>query len=177
MRIPKTAMACSPLFLCLTMGATDCQYFSTTTVPAADTTVPVTWDAVWVGGNYVNLIPNTGSFIYHIAPGTSVIALSAGMDSGGVSKVSMAGWERWVCCSGNICSLSEPLSVPIVATQDGSVGATVSDGVYTGRFVSVPTRACNAGYTLESYSFTWMTTAEDFFGNKTSGARQTIVYP
>lgn len=177
MRIPKSAMVCSPLFLCLTMGATDCQYFSTTTVPAADTTVPVTWDAVWVNGNYVNLSLNPNSSTYHIAAGASVIALSAGMDSFGVRKVTMEGSERWVCCDGDICTIAEPLSVPIVATQDGSVGSTVSDGVYTGRFVQTPSRACTGGLSLVSYGFTWRTTAEDFFGNKTSGSVQRIVYP
>jgi hypothetical protein len=67
-------MVCSPLFLCLTMGATDCKYFSTTTVPEADTTPPVTWDAVLVSGEYVNLTLNGNRFTYHLAQGATVIA-------------------------------------------------------------------------------------------------------
>lgn len=177
MRIPKIAMACSPLFLCLTMGATDCQYFSSTTVPAADTTPPLTWDGVWVDGTYVDLTLSPWSFVYHVAAGTSVVALSSGMDSGGVSKVTMSVSESWVCCLGDICSVVEPLWVPIVATQDGSVGATVSDGVWQGRVVQTPSKVCKGSSTLESYRFMWSTTAEDFFGNKTTGALQTIVYP
>lgn len=170
-------MVCSPLFLCLTMGATDCQYFSTATVPEVDTTPPNTWDAVWVSGEYVNLTLTGHRSIYHLAPGATVIALSSGVDSGGVSKVTMGPSESWVCCQGDICSLTESLSVPIVATQAGGVGSVVSDGVWAGLAVKAPTSACTGGATLASYRFTWATTAEDFHGNKAFGALQTIAYP
>lgn len=77
-------MLCGPLFLCLTMGATDCQYFSSTAVPAVDTTAPATWDGVWANGDYVELITNPGSFIHHVTLGTQVIAVASGIDDGGV---------------------------------------------------------------------------------------------
>ena len=169
-------MVCAPLFLCLTMGATDCQYFYSTTVPATDTTAPATWDGVWTNGDYVELVTNPGAFTHHVALGEEVIAVSSGIDDGGVSNVTMATEESWLCCSGNICSDTESLSSPIVATQAGSVGATVSSGVWTGPAVQV-IDSCNVGYTLASYRFAWTTTTVDFHGNKTVGARQQIVYP
>ena len=177
MRIPRTALVCSPLFLCLTMGATDCKYFSTTTVPTADTTPPVTWDAVFANGDWTNLTLTGNRFTYHLAPGATVIALSSGMDSGGVSKVTMGPSEGWTCCSGDICSQTDSLSIPIVATQPGGAGDTVSDGVWANRVVSLPANLCQSGWTLVSYRFTWTTTAEDFYGNKTSGKLQVIQYP
>ncbi|HEX7842498.1 MAG TPA: hypothetical protein VF469_33725 [Kofleriaceae bacterium] len=158
------------------MGATDCQYFSSTTVPATDTTPPATWDGVWTNGDYAALRANPGSFIYHIPLGAQVIAVSSGMDDGGVSKVTTATEEGWLCCSGNICSSTGSLSSPTIATQDGSIGSTVSNGVWTGLTVQAH-NFCNAGFTLTSYRFAWTTTAEDFHGNKTVGSTQQIVYP
>ena len=169
-------MVCAPLFLCLTMGATDCQYFSSTTVPATDTTAPATWDGVWTNGDYVEIANNPGSFTHHVALGEEVFAISSGIDGGGVSNVTMVTEESWLCCSGNICSDTQSFSSPVVATQAGSVGATVSDGVWTGLAVQA-VDSCNAGYTLASYRFAWTTTATDFHGNKTTGATQQIVYP
>ena len=70
-------MLLSPLFLCVTMGFTECQLFSSTTVPATDTTPPTTLDAVYLNGNYVAVSATGGSFAYHIAPGASVLWLSS----------------------------------------------------------------------------------------------------
>jgi hypothetical protein len=62
----------------------------------------------------------------------------------------MAASESRTCCRNGICSLTQLVSTPRVATQPGSVGSTVSNGV---------------------------STAEDFHGNRTSGAIQTVVFP
>jgi hypothetical protein len=156
------------------MGSTDCQYFSTTTVPATDTTAPTAWDAVWTNGDYAKVINSPGSFTYHIPLGGHVIAIASAIDGGGVRKVTMQTDEIWTCCSGNICSSSEAFEVPTVATQSGSVGATVSTGVWTGLDVTTGSAPCGA---LTSYQFSWTTTAEDFHGNKVVGAMQRIVYP
>jgi hypothetical protein len=99
------------------------------------------------------------------------------MDSGGTTKVTMSPSESWVCCDGDICSITETLSIPIVGTQDGGVGSTVSDGVWVGHAVKVPADPCRGRGSLESYRFTWTTTAEDFHGNRTSGSFQAIQYP
>jgi hypothetical protein len=158
------------------MGATDCQYFSSTTVPAVDTTAPATWDGVWANGDYVKLITNPGSFVHHVTLGTEVIAVASGLDDGGVSKVTMSTEESWLCCSGNICSVTQSSSIPTIATQAGSVGSTVSNGVWTSLSVQAH-GSCNTGYTLTSYRFAWTTTTQDFHGNQTVGAKQQIVYP
>jgi len=177
MRIRKAAMVFSPVFLCLTMGATDCQYFSSTTVPVTDATPPVTWDGVWLDGNYVALASSGVSFAYHIAPGASVFAVSSGMDDGGVSKITTGGTSGWTCCRGSICRRTTSLGVPTVTTQPGNVGDTVSNGVWTTFVVTAPAVDCGDGFTLTSYALSWATTAEDFHGNRTSGVFQSIVYP
>jgi hypothetical protein len=177
MRITKSAMLLSPLLLCFTMGFTDCQLFSTTTVPPTDTTPPVTWDAVWLNGNYVALAPTSSSFVYHLAPGTSVLMLSSAMDQGGVSKVTTGSFQEWTCCDGPTCRTVDADFAPVVTTQGGSVGATVSNGVWWGQAITVPTSLCSNGSTLASFMFAWATTAEDFHGNQAAGALQSIVYP
>src|SRR5262249_16582897 len=89
MRTPRVAMACSPLFLCLTMGATDCQFFSNTTVPDVDTQPPTTVNAVWANGNYVVVVANSDVFTYDLALGTVAVAVASAVDDGGVSTVTM----------------------------------------------------------------------------------------
>lgn len=170
-------MALCPLFLCLTMGATDCQLFSSTTVPVTDTPPPVTWDAIWLNGSYIQLAPTGSSFTYHITPGATVIALSSAMDDGGVSKITTGAFSGWTCCRGSICERAESLSVPVVTTQAGSIGSTVSNGVWWGQVVTGPSTDCGNGFTLTSYAYSWGTTAEDFHGNQASGQFQRIVYP
>ena len=164
-------MACSPLFLCVTMGFTDCQFFSSTTVPAADTQPPTTLDAVWSNGNYVQVAVNSGSLLYHIPLGTTVVAVSSAIDDGGVSNVTMMSAEVWQCTAG---PQSGRLSDPIVATQNGGIGSTVSNGVWTGIGVTTP----NCGLDqLQYYYFIWWTIAEDFHGNTMTGNREIIAYP
>jgi hypothetical protein len=170
-------MVLSPLFLCITMGFTDCQLFSATTVPATDTTPPATLDAVYLNGNYIAVSSTGGSFVYHIAPGASVLWLSSGIDDGGVSKITTSTSQTMECCRGSICERFESLSVPVVTTQDGSVGSTVSNGVWFGRAITAPALDCGNGFTLVSFHFSWATVAEDFHSNHASGASQSIAYP
>ena len=177
MRIKKSAMLLSPLVLCLTMGFTECQLFTTTTVPPTDTTPPTTWDAVYLNGNYVAVSATGSSFVYHITPGASVLWLSSAIDGGGVSKITTSTSQTVNCCRGSICERSESLSVPVVTTQDGGVGSTVSDGVWWGTAITGPSLDCGDGFTLVSFSFSWFTTAEDFHGNRAVGTSQSIVYP
>jgi hypothetical protein len=172
----RHALLLAPILLLLTTGYTDCQYFTKVTVPASDTGAPTTYDAVWKGGEYVEGAIPGQDLEYHITPGETVIALSSAIDSGGLKKLTMYSSFRYTCCnSSNICSVTQPLSVPKTETQPGGVGSTVSNGIWLYSGVSLP--SCSSGFSLRSYTFGWSTEAEDFHGNITRGESQRIVYP
>jgi hypothetical protein len=181
MRKLKTlALAARPLLvasalLLLSTGFTECASFTDVTVPATDTTLPLTYDGVWLNGQYLTASMTGNSFEYHLSPGESVVAVSSGIDTGGLQSVEMyTGWSSR-CCSGSVCSLAQPLSHAISDQQAGGVGSTVSNGIWVYSSVGLPT--CGSGYTLSSFRFSWFTRARDFHGNTVVGDYQSIVYP
>lgn len=173
----RQALFLAPLLLSVTMGATDCEYFGDTIVPRSDTTPPTAYDGVWRDGEYQAFRASGGSgLIYHITPEEAVFAVSSAIDPEGLHKLTMWTESSWMCCQGNICSLSSSLSMPLEETQAGSVGSIVSDGIWNAVEVrDLPT--CNPGYTLTFYRFAWTTEAENFHGGKVTSAKHKIVYP
>jgi hypothetical protein len=173
-----TALA-APFLLALTMGSTDCQSYTAVTVPAVDTTRPLTLDGVWDPSTAAWVVlkeSGTSGVVHHLTPGKLVIAVASGLDQGGTRTVSMAIETGWKCCQGSICSNTISLATPVVDTQPGSIGAPVSDGVYVATVIgTLPT--CNPGYTLASYRYAWTTTVEDFHGNRRVSAVNQAFYP
>lgn len=173
---PRRALLLAPIVGLLATGYTDCKYFTKVTVPSSDTNSPTTYDGVWKGGDYVEGAIPGQDFEYHITPGETVLAVSSAIDSGGLKKLTMRSSFRYTCCnSSNICSITQPISVPQTDEQAGGPGSTVSNGLWLYSGVSLP--SCSSGFTLRSYRFGWSTEAEDFFGHKTFGESQAIVYP
>ncbi|HEY4242397.1 MAG TPA: hypothetical protein VGM88_21415 [Kofleriaceae bacterium] len=167
-----------PLLLALSMGATNCDDFETVTVPATDTSPPNVFDGAY-SGEYKTLVEAPGTETYHIPSGTDAFAVGSGVDPGGVSKVELWPSLSFTCCSGHVCSGGTPdFPAPSIATQSGSVGSQVSDGVYTFILVEAPEASdyCGAGETF-SWDYSWHTEAWDFHGNHTTGITQHIVYP
>jgi hypothetical protein len=178
MKNTRQTLLLAPLLLAVTMGSTDCEYFGETTVPASDPSPPTSYDGVWRGGEYVAIGASYASsgITYHFTPGQTVIAVSSAIDTEGVRKVTLSGAHSWQCCQGNICSSTSSASTPITDTQSGSVGSTVSNGIWVGQAISqLPT--CNSGYTLKHYRFAWTTYAENFYGGKVTSPVHQIVYP
>lgn len=166
----------APLLLSVTMGATDCEYYSDVIVPSSDTSPPAAYDGVWRGGEYQAIRPSGSTGLtFHIKPGQPVFAVSSGIDPEGLRKITMSTGGGWLCCNGNVCSSTSSLSVPIVETQAGTVGSTVSSGIWTAVEVKLP--SCNPGYTMMSFGFTWTTQAENFHNGKVTSATHHIVYP
>src|SRR5262245_56732743 len=127
MRNKRQVIFFAPLLLAVTMGSTDCEYFSETVVPASDPTPPVAYDGVWRGSEFevVHVSGATG-LTYHIQPGQKVVAIASAIDPEGLRKLTVStDWGRR-CCQGNICSVTSSLSIPFVETQPGTVGSTVS---------------------------------------------------
>ncbi len=161
--------------LLLATGFTACEHFSTVTVPASDTSRPNTWDGVWVDDQYVQLVGPTGSVDFRIRPGQTVLAVASALDSGGTQRLTMRSSFAWTCCRGDICSRTLPLTQPQVEEQAGSVGSSVSNGIWLYAEVTLP--RCTSGFTLKSYSYWWSTEAQDFHGNRRTSRSHTISYP
>ncbi len=172
----RQALFFAPLLLAVTMGATDCEYFTDVVVPSSDSSPPTAYDGVWRGAEYETIRVSGGSGLtYHIDPGQPVIAVSSAIDPDGLRKLTTSTGVGWTCCQDNLCSHTGGLSVPHVETQAGTVGSTVSSGLWYGIEVELPT--CNPGYTLTSFAFTWRTEGENFHGGKVTSATHRIVYP
>lgn len=149
-----------------------CDYFYDTTVPASDSTPPVAWAAVYHGGEHVAISSsNAGSPLFFPIddPDEYYLLIGAGTDDGGTKKVTFSHEFSRTCLQGNLGQNATGSFVPMVETQTGSVGATVSNGVWTGPMVRLRDYAtCNSGWTLASVSYKWHVTAEDFHGNTKS---------
>jgi len=172
----RLGLLLAPVLVLFATGYTNCNYFSKVTVPATDTGKPTTYDGVWVNGDYVEGAIPGQRFDYKITPGQTVLAVSSAIDPGGLRKLTMRSSFQYTCCNGSgICSTTQPSSVPQVEEQAGGVGASVSNGIWLGPDVTLP--SCSSGFTLRSYRFSWFTEAEDFHGNRTIGSSQSISYP
>jgi hypothetical protein len=176
MSIKSRAFLAAPLLLLLATGYTSCESFVTVTVPATDTRSPTTYDGVWKDGEYVEGAIPGQNIDYHITPGEAVLAIGSAVDPGGLRRLTMSSSFRYTCCSSsNVCSVTQPISVPQTDTQSGGVGSSVSNGIWLYSAVELP--SCSSGMTLRSYSFSWFTQGEDFHGNITRGSSHRIVYP
>jgi hypothetical protein len=158
-----------------------CDYFSNVVIPATDTTPPYAVSGVYdiVQNQYVAL-GATGDSLdkpalkYRVTdPTETYMAVGATVDLGGAKSVHVWGQFVWWCRDSHGTEGLEP--GPIVgsntATQNGNVGDTVSDGVWTYlavRFDQVePANGCaQNGWTYLYTKFYWFTTSEDFHGNK-----------
>ncbi|HVK72223.1 MAG TPA: hypothetical protein VM734_02845 [Kofleriaceae bacterium] len=173
--VRKLSLCLAPFLLVLATGFTSCDYFDNVTVPASDRRAPDTYDGVYRGSEYVILSQSNQSFDYTLAPGVTVMAVSSAIDSGGLKKLTMSTSSASTCCNGDLCRQVQGLTAPKIEEQRGTVGSTVSNGIWLYSSVKVPT--CPDGMTLEWFSFSWRTVAEDFHGNRTTGEWQSISYP
>ena len=124
------------------------------------------WAAVWVESSYVSMTSGSGVLDYTVTdPDKTYFALAALVDSGGAHSVTM-GAELLVYCSlgGGISQLHRSTYAPRTETQSGSVGDTVSDGVYTAHGIRFGSLRCPSG-TLTSAYLIWSVSGEDFHGN------------
>jgi hypothetical protein len=183
MRIRYPALF-GPMLLLITMGATDCEYFDTVTVPAVDNSAPTVFDGVWLLDldDYDVLEPSySGDVIkYHFVPGEPVFPIGSAIDSGGLKKLTISTEVSWTCCdaSKTICSNTQSISSPIVETQSGGVGSSVSNGIYSGTAVGPSLPTCSGSTpVLKSYRFSWTTTGQNFHGGITTGKKHSIVWP
>jgi hypothetical protein len=177
--MPTTAslrVALAAAALVFATGFTQCEYFSQTTVPAQDADKPTIYNGTWKNGLFQELRVDGATYIDHeIEPGESILVVGAGVDPGGVKKVTIEyAWSRTCCYADGKCGIYSPPPGQIAETQSGTVGAAVSNGVWAYAGVEAP--VCAPGTVSSSFDWVWSTTAEDFHGNRKRVEGGTISY-
>jgi hypothetical protein len=158
-----------------------CEYFSQVTVPINDTNPPEAWSTVYdvVAGKHVASGVRTSQATYTVKDDRATyLAIGAAMDNGGAKRVTIQGNARVDCTNGQgIASTQYQHFGQEQAEQSGGVGSTVDNGVFTYYAVRFDQIVhCSPGFHVESASFSWVTLAEDFHGNRAVGAGGVITY-
>src|SRR5262245_61279830 len=114
-------------------GFTECEYYTDVTVPASDPHAPGVYDAIWnrdTDPQYEVVAPG-GGIEYTLRDRNAVVlAIPSGLDSGGLKRIKVFSSTFEQCCSNGICSQSQPSSVPTEEIQPGTIGSTVSNGIW-----------------------------------------------
>jgi hypothetical protein len=145
-------------------GYTSCKYFSTTTVPATDSTPPIAVASLVRGADQLirfgELIETTHDLNENFIP------IGAIYDNGGARSVTMHQSVRVRCRQGSLAQLSIVHFLPISDTQAGSVGSSVSDGIWVGEGFRFSTYAalCNPGFVVEEIRYGWSFSGDNFHG-------------
>ena len=159
----------------------DCEYFDPVKVPAVDTHPPILATRAWIGGEE-QLSPTTIEEV--LGPGEGDIVIAPGMwDSGGARSFTLTQTVRVTCHDDDANPpLSQLISMdffPRVANQAGSVGSTVSNGLYIlGDVTDLASYElyCDSGFDLHDVRYSWSMVGRDFAGNQTAMNGGTIVY-
>lgn len=155
----------------LAIATPGCDYFYDVTVPVQDNTLPLAYAGVWRSGEYLATSLNSNPALnYKVASLDDYhLFFGAGIDSGGTERITIHREVRRVCTNGSIGQQQTFTLTPIVSTQSGQPGATVSNGIWDGPYMRLRDYAsCNPGYSLASVSYDWHIVAEDFAGNTRS---------
>lgn len=154
------------------MGATECEYFTTITVPASDTYAPFTVTRMFFFGE-----EEIGAPIYRETddPDAVFVIYPAAIDGGGVRSIEVPHHLQVYCNEGPGVDF---LLAPMRAEQPGGVGQSASNGLFV--YGEGITLGDYAGYCddagVEEVVYTWAITAEDFAGNRVSSLGGQVVY-
>jgi hypothetical protein len=155
------------------MGATECEYFSTVTVPASDTYAPFTVTRMFFFGE-----EEIGAPIYRETddPDAVFVIYPAAIDGGGVRTIEVRHYLAVYCNDGPGI---EFLLAPMRAEQPGGVGQSASNGLFVyGDGITLGDYAgfCDDGGGVDEIVYAWTISAEDFAGNRTSNGGGEVVY-
>jgi VCBS repeat-containing protein len=180
MRLLAKLCLAATLFFCAT-GYTECEYFTQVPVPAVDNTRPTNAMSVWTG-EHEQLTLDDSADVHYVMddPNQTVMAMAAAYDNGGVRSVRMTWGATYKCCKQingtNVCSVeSEPTTGHSEDAQAGSVGSTVSNGMWLAEGVT-PSSFCPSSEKVDDFYFGWSLYSEDFAGNRTETHRASISY-
>lgn len=151
-----------------TSGYTSCQHWTTTTVPASDSTVPIAAPSVILGGDPQIIRFGTLNETVHDL-NMNIIAIPAVWDQGGTRTIQASAAATVFCNNGPGLSLH---FAPQSDSQTGSTGTTVSQGLYllhAFRFSNF-TSSCNSAGGVREATYVFAFTGRDFFGNEAVGS-------
>lgn len=170
LRKPWKATLVVPALLA-TMGPTNCQHFAQVTVPATDTTAPVIGTRMFFfGEEELGLWP-----LYRETSDPDAVwaIFPFGFDGGGIRSVRMTHALSVFCVDAPGISVH---FVPVHEEQNGGPGSLVSNGIYLdggARSFGEYTSFCAE---VESATYSWAITAEDFAGNVVADSGGEIVF-
>ena len=165
----RHSSAAALLLVLPAFGFTDCQYFSTTPVPAVDTTPPLVATRMWIDG--VESI-RFGTVEQIFDGDSSFVVAPAVWDSGGVQFMLFSQSVTVQChdfdTNPQLGQLTTVDFFDRSQTQVGGVGTIVSNGIYfigdvteLGSFADL----CEPGFDLVSIRYDWETSGHDFAGH------------
>ena len=146
-----------------------CKYFSDVVVPEHDTEAPLPIVGLWSSTlqDYVVLRTGITPLEFETSdPDATFFAVASGMDTGGVQQVKILRSSRTLCSKGDISAIQTGTFTNQVVTQDGAIGATVKNGLFTGQVIrGRDLDTCPSGFTLQEATFSWGTEVQDFHKN------------
>lgn len=158
----------APLLLVVPAFGFTCEYFDPVTVPATDTNPPTLATRYWVAGvEHLALWP-----VDETTSNPSIVVAPAMLDSGGAQRLDVA-QDLYIRCHDDDADpeLSQETHIwffPRSATQSGSVGSSVSNGLYLVGDVSDLSDYewyCDSGFDVVEVEYVWSITGRDFHGN------------
>ena len=180
MRVFVVMRRIAPALLLLPLMGFQCEYFSQVVVPATDSYPPVAATRYWIDGNeqlglgWVEEVVHEDVWIT-VAP--------AAWDSGGVQFLSVGQTVRIEChdddADPELTQVSGEFFFDLTASQGGTVGSTVSDGLFVIGGVTdlgLPGSLCVPGFDLVSVEYEWTIWAVDFHGNVVDDGGGRITY-
>lgn len=182
-KLPRRALGVALFLLC---GApSSCEWFSNVVVPATDTDSPTLWNGVYdvSAGQYVALATSAGAgpiatqFGVALADQSNTyLAVGAAIDPGGVAEVSLDGRVELSCWGPDGKDYSWSSREVPTEYQHGSVGATVSNGLWTygvirfDQYLTMCPSIIPGGH-FRFVDYEWTTEGIDFAGHITSDER------
>jgi len=162
-------------------GLSGCEYFGEVLVPSSDSAAPYSILSVWHEGEHRDLSLGRESLLdassgnaleYAISDRDAIyIAISAGLDGGGVREIRQQYRVSYRCLWGPPVRTVLVPWTPMTQTQRGEVGDSVSNGLWTGavfrarNYLDRVEGCPSDGFRLE---FEWLTSSEDFHGNRSA---------
>jgi hypothetical protein len=177
----RTLEVLGVVLLCVpASGYTSCTYFSSVVVPATDGVRPMMAARVFIDGVETTRVGTITQSVDD--PDAIIVAVSAAIDAGGVRSLTMTRRVEVRChdagAEPELGQLTVVSFTPLRDTQSGTVGSTVSNGLYlVDAFrLSDYTNLCAPGFDLVRVTYLWSMTARDFHGNTASLPESVIVY-
>lgn len=160
-----------------------CEYFDSTVVPASDANPPILATRYWIDGvEHVAIWP-VDEVVDTLQEASSVAVFPAAFDVGGVKNLEVQQFVSVYCHDDDADpEFGQSIAIDFVnrsASQAGSVGSTVSNGLFLlGDVTDLASyaSACSAGFDLEEVTYTWSISARDFANNLSTGGGGTITY-